>query len=389
MLVSRCRLIFGLAVAAMVLAACGGSSSSDRRTTPSDAGTPRLGEECASAAGDEFLRQQALVYWQVYCPSQLPDGFRLAALDDPTAPSHLGGDVTPTRDDLNPGGGTFVTRLLGPGGKELVLVQGAGANIFVLRDAAGRLIGDGAQSESAFGDLHGRVFRGAASRVTAFDAQSYGHMLTGFGLDAEVVAETAAGMRPVDASGLRAALFSLGDLLGVPQDWVVSWPPDPTGEDVVNPQICRMPVDQGRRIGEAIAKFEAAAPAGMAPDAGGHGPFLQQAVLHFSGDDAHAYLHAISAAAAACTPATSTAGTTVGTSVIDAPTLGDESILLLRSVRSPVQGADADIALVRRGAYVAVVLHWRTVPVGGSGDGNAVLPYARIADEKLRAVAEK
>jgi hypothetical protein len=386
MLVSRFRLIFGLVIAGVVLSACGGSGTGDRRTTRPD--TSRPGEACASAVADEFLRQQELVYWRVYCPSELPDGFRLAALDDPPDPSHLGGDVTPTRDDLNPGGGTFITRLLGPGGKELVLVQGAGANIFVLRDATGRLIGDDAQSDSAFGDLEGRLFRGPASRVTAFDAHGYGHMLIGSGVDADVVAQLAAAMRPVDPSGLRAALFSLGDLFGVSQGWVVSWAPDSTGEEVANPQICRTPVDPGSRTGEAVAKFETAAPAGMAPDAGGHGPFLQQAVLRFSGDDARAYVHAISAAAAACTPATSTAGTTVATSVIDAPTLGDESIVLLRSVRSPVQGADADIAIVRRGAYVAVVLHWQTVPVGGSSDGNAVLPYARIADEKLRVVAD-
>ena len=92
---------------------------------------PALGAGCAPAVADEFVRQQSLVPWRVFCPILLPAGFRLALADDPPDPNALGGSAAPTIDDLNPGGGTFITRLVGPNNAALVFVQGAGASIFV------------------------------------------------------------------------------------------------------------------------------------------------------------------------------------------------------------------------------------------------------------------
>lgn len=192
----RRSLLLVLLLLFVLASACGDGSPS---STASDAKTAEApGPACAPAVRDEFVRQQGLVHWQVYCPTQLPDGFRLARLDDPHDTALLGGDVSPTLDDLNPGGGTFITRLVGPQGAALVLVQGAGANIYTLRDDAGVLITDDKLSDAPFGDIAGKLYPGKPARVTAIDAQSFGHMLISSGVDAEVVAQLAAAMRPVD-----------------------------------------------------------------------------------------------------------------------------------------------------------------------------------------------
>jgi hypothetical protein len=348
------------------------------------------GAACAREVRDEFVRQQSLVYWAVYCPGELPAGFRLATADDPADAGLLGGDASPTKDDLNPGGGTFITRLVGPGGAALVLVQGAGADIYVRRDETQGPGGFEQPLRAApFGDLEGDLFAKEPPAVVARDMLTYGHMVSGAGLDAEPVEKIAASMRPVDASGVRVALFSLADTGG---GWVVAWPPDPTGEDVRNPAVCERAAEPGVRSAEAVTKFERESPPGSAPDAGGHGPFLQQAVVRF-GDEgaASAYMDGVVALLDSCPKAWAGADSRADVNYMlvpeKVPEYGDQVVAFRRVTRSPVQGAAADLVLVRVGDAVSVLLYWQTVAAGADVPSFTVWWYARAAAEKLAGLA--
>lgn len=383
----------------ILLALTAPASDPARRASDAVTAVPVRGEACATGSRAEFVRQQQTVHWSVYCPSELPDGFRLAGPDDPEDVSQLGGmgpggDLTPTLDSLNPGGGTFITRFVGPAAAQIVVVQGAGASIYTLRDAAGNLISNG-ELDGAFGDLAGRLYPGDPPRVTAGDSLGYGRMIVGYGVAADVVGRMAAAMRPVDASGVRSALFSLADLQTIAPDldWVVAWPPDPTGEDVRAPSVCGKGIDEGDRLAEAVVRFEPAGQPGAAADAGGHGPFLQQAVAMFPPGGAQRYIDRMAGILAQCaTPYEQKAAD--GSHEADVTLtragyadLGDQSLVFRRSSRSPVQGADTDIALIRRGDDLAIVLRFETAPAGGPGAAaDAILPYARLADAKLRAL---
>jgi hypothetical protein len=128
----------------------------------------------------------------------LPDGFRLADEDDAAFPcDHIACDARPTIDSMNPGGGTFITRLIGPGGRELAIVQGAGASIYTRRDER-RCIGcfEDPAGEAPLGDLPGTLFALDPPAVLAFD-DNFGHMIVGIGMDLAELREIAAKMAPV------------------------------------------------------------------------------------------------------------------------------------------------------------------------------------------------
>jgi hypothetical protein len=386
-----------LAVLVTAVVACGTGS---RRGTP---GVSSLSQQamvaCPGPGGiaAEFARQQALVHWPVYCPTALPEGFRLATADDRQDPVVLGGDVSPTRDDLNPGGGTFITRFVGPGDAELVIVQGAGADIYVHRDTSGNLIGAGPDApDAAVGDLAGKALTIPSPSVTAFDPLGFGHMLIGTRMSLEQVTRSAASMTPVDRSGLRLALLSgaeLGQIAG--DNWVVSWPPDPTGEDVRAPSVCGKGLDRGDRIAEAVVRFEFAPWLRTAADAGGHGPFLQQAVASFPPGGAQRYIEQMAGILDRCPPqyeqkaVDGSHAADVTLTRIDSPDLGDRSLVYRRSLRSPVQGMDTDVALIQRGDSLAIMLRIEVVAADGAAAAGAILPYARLADQKLQALAAK
>ena len=164
---------------------------------PPEAGSSELGAACAPAVRDEFVRQQALVRWNVYCPGVLPRGFRLARGDDPPDPNALGGSAAPTVDGVSDGDGSFVTRLVGPVGAALVIAQGAGASLFVHRDNSGELIGAPESApRSPFGDLEGRVLEFPTPSIAAFD--DYGHMIIATNLSLDETKAIAADMARVE-----------------------------------------------------------------------------------------------------------------------------------------------------------------------------------------------
>ncbi len=383
----RRPVLLALALPALLLAACGDGRTA-RVQSIGTAAIVEPGASCDASVRAEFVRQQSLVYWPVYCPSQLPDGFRLAHEGDARHAPYLEQDYWPTRKDLNPGGGTFITRLVGPDGSNIMIIQGAGASIWVRRDQSGRF--EDAAGDARLGDLAGTLFTLDPAAVIAFDALSYGHEVAASGLPIDELRRIAQSMRPVDGAGLRGALFSLADLHGAGADWTVSWPPDPTGEDVRNPQICGLRVDAGPRAAEVEAKFEPATVPGS--DAGGHGPFLEQAVVRYDGDGAKHYIDRVVAMLGTCPASfdqTSEAGERLATTTVtklDDLSLGEQSVAFRRSTRSPVQGADIDVVLIRHGEYVAIVLYFDLVPAGGQGTAPVLRTYAAIADRKLEAL---
>jgi hypothetical protein len=173
--------------------------------------------------------------------------------------------------------------------------------------------------------------------------------------------------------------------------WVVSWPPDSTGEDVRAPSVCGKGVDHDDRLSEAVVRFEYAPYIRTAPDAGGHGPFLQQVVASFPPGGAQRYIDQMTAMLTQC-PSQYEQKAADGTRLA-AVTLtrlpysfGDQSLMFRRSLRSPVQGADTNVALIRRGDELAIVLRFETVATDGMAPADAILLYARLADQKLQAL---
>lgn len=78
---------------------------------------------------------------------------------------------------------------------------------------------------------------------------------------------------------------------------------------------------------------------------------------------------------------------TVTVTALDAPSLADEAVAFRRSQRSPVQGADADVVLLRAGPLVTVLLYWQTVPAGGTAAAVDLTPYAERAAALLEQLA--
>ncbi len=361
---------------------CGGSSAPVQPTPMA------VGGACVQDLRAEFARQQSLVYWPIYCPSELPDGFHLATADDAKNATSLGGGAAPTQDDLNPGGGTFITRMTTADGRQLVFVQGAGASIYERRDESVRPGGFESPLRSVlFGDLSGDLFSKEPAAVIAFDALGYGHMIVAAGLDPDSIAKIASGMRRVDPSALRVSLLSLAQLHEAGGDWVVSWAANPTGEHVSNPEVCQRQVDPGLRSAEVTVTFDAA-PSGTAPDAGGHGPFLQQAMIRFTDEDAAlAYVDAVAGVMQSCpltwTGADSLADVTYTFTAEASPGLGDQSLAFRRSVRSPVQAGDTSVEVIRLGEFVGILIYSQTVSVDGNPSKVDLSPYALMVTERL------
>ena len=135
------------------------------------------------------------------------------------------------------------------------------------------------------------------------------------------------------------SLFSLAQLHEAGGDWVVSWAANPTGEHVSNPEVCQRQFDPGLRLAEVTVTFDTA-PSGTAPDAGGHGPFLQQAMIRFTDEDAAlAYVDAVARVMQSCpltwTGADSLADVTYTLTAEGPPGLGDQSLAFRRPCAHP------------------------------------------------------
>lgn len=134
---------------------------------------------CVPAVRDEFLREQSIVQWTVYCPTFLPGEFQIERVD--------GG--------MNPGGGLFTVTLTSSSGAELIITQGAGASIFARHTAAGPP--ERPTADAQFGDLSGKLYAAEPPGVTAFDSDHKGHGVQGTGIGVKTLTEIAAAMKPV------------------------------------------------------------------------------------------------------------------------------------------------------------------------------------------------
>lgn len=372
---------------AIVLAACGGSG---REPTPTAAAldTSDQGAGCAPALRNEFVRQQTLVLWDVYCPSTVPEGFELATAGADTIRSaYLGDNATPTTDMLGPGGGTFITRLIDPAGRAIVIVQGAGASIYNRRDETVRPGGfEDAAGKATFGGIEGTLFDNDPAAVIAFD-RSYGHMVMVHGLTVDELRSLAASMRPVgDASALAPALLgedAVDDAIVTPRF------PDGTLEDPMHPYVCLDRPEPGARLASAAVHVTGPR-SGPFEDSGFLPPLLQHAVLRFAPGEAAAYMTGLRATFVAC-PARWTPferdPTFATLAPLPFPSLGDESIAFRRSVRSLVQGSDSDAVAVRNGDLVAVLISYRQPAPGEETPADYALPFAKQVAQKLAALA--
>jgi hypothetical protein len=371
--------IVGLLILALA-SACGDDSSANHAQSEG---------ACSGAVRDEFARQQALVDWAVYCPSELPEGFRLATADDPPigAPN-FAEDARPTLDMLHKTDqrrlSTFVTRLTDGDGHDLVIVQGAGANIYNRRDEA-RCPGcfEVPRRGAMFGELSGRLYELSPSAVIAWDGDM-GHMISGFEVSSETVTPVAAAMHPVNATGWTA--FPLSDaLLRVidlaPGDWL----PDngySDGEDFAQrPFLCEDEV-----VGTPDAAYAPAFFVGATwPYEDGHPPSLHQAVFQFDTvDDASAYLTGVAAAIGRCVATREFEPQTFTERPLPYEDLGDDSAGYRQEQRSDVQGADTDFIFIRSGDLVTVLWYFETVAAGATTPDDKLRQIARAAESRLR-----
>jgi hypothetical protein len=181
-----------LGALALAFMACGDGSPMRTLSEPES--------PCAETVRAEFERQQSLVDWSVYCPSQLPESFRLATPGDPPiGEPNLAENAKPTLDMLYEPDprrlSTFVTRLTDGAGRDLVFVQGAGASIYNRRDES-RCPGcfEVPRRGAMFGGLSGTLFELQPPAVVAWDGDM-GHMLIGYGLNVGELTEVARDMR--------------------------------------------------------------------------------------------------------------------------------------------------------------------------------------------------
>ncbi len=158
------------------------------------------GQACAPAVVDEFLRQQAVVEWTVYCPTYLPADLTISRVDG----------------SMDPGGGLFIVTLTSPAGAELVITQGAGASIFHRRAPDGSA--EEPAGDAAYGDLAGKLYTSEPAAVIAYDDAGFGHAIQSSGIGVEALLQIAAGTRPVsEAAPAPQAVPATGTGFGVSQ----------------------------------------------------------------------------------------------------------------------------------------------------------------------------
>lgn len=344
-------------------------------------GRPEAGASCADGALGEFVRQQEMVEWDVFCPSELPARFRLATADDAPG-TGLGIGAAPTIDQLYapdpPSASTFITRFVDGSGGELVLVQGAGANIYYRRDE-GRCIGcsEVPRRGAMFGDLSGTLYSLDPAAVTAFD-DDMGHMLVGYGMAIESVigvAESMLRVRPRPET-LTDGLLRVIDLS--PGEWL-PFDGDPFEGDAEaeRPVVCEDEVIE-TDAPRALVLFSGT----TWPYEDGHPPSLQQALFEFE-DEAGArdYVEGLDAAIGRC----------VGQQFVerlDYIPIADGSIAYRGKTRSDVQGADIDVVAVRAGDRVSVLWYFELVPPDGSTRPLKTVPIAEAAARRMTGELE-
>jgi DNA-binding CsgD family transcriptional regulator len=347
----------------------------------------RDGDACAPSVREEFLRQQALVEWDVYCPSELPDGFRLATEGDPPPdPPHLGADARPTIDMVGEGlpadAGTFVTRFVRDDGAEIVVVQGADIGFYERRDGTDHEVPRGG---AMFGDISGTYYVLEPEAVIAW-RDNRGKMVFVQGAGSGAVIDVAADMRPVRPLPLapRDALLSVVDVSeALPRDAPGDWLPTSSGPvDPLQAYDC---------AGDTLAFPPARTFTGFSgttwPFEDGHPPFVAQAVARYTDGGAESYMSELTDAVERCAGESTEDGVSRGISSLPYPALGDGSAAFLIYGESPVQRSETHVVAARAGEYVTLLTYQQTGPPGESADERVLEALSRIAVERLRAFA--
>lgn len=214
---------------------------------------------------------------------------------------------------------------------------------------------------------------------------------------------------PFSVEDLSATLLTLDQLSagwkgGLPLDqfglgWFV-------GEEPADPPICAVRASPRAWLVQAEASFE------HDVDDLGHGPFLYQAVAAFPEGGAKAFMDEVTSIIQSCPAevelgpgeilltqaverATARPAETVFPivtwqfSLLPIPELGEQSLAFKRALGPQVQQAEVDSVLIRRGDLVSFVFYFSLGGSFGGTDISQTEAFAHLADEKLRAFAER
>jgi DNA-binding CsgD family transcriptional regulator len=359
----------------------------------------RDGDACAPAVREEFLRQQALVEWDVYCPSELPDGFRLARADDPPPdPPHLGADARPTIDDMHPEGRTFITRLLqDDDDAELVILQGAWSIDYGDDWEPCFECPEAPSAGAMFGDLSGQIDYELAT-VSAWESEPWTlatpgtnmrKLVRAHGLAEDTLLEIAGGMEPVRPRGqhLRDALLRVVDVAAaLPFDGQSEWLPSGPGYPMPLEHAClhhMLPFPPSARVDIGFT-------GSFFPVVESFRPILKQRIGQFDVAGADAYMSAMRGLEPRCIgEAADLEWLSIEGTTLPYAGFGDDVVGFRLTVEEP-QHSQVDFVAVRAGEFVSL-LSWFDLRLVGhtTKDELHLLPLVELATERLEGFAQE
>jgi DNA-binding CsgD family transcriptional regulator len=333
----------------------------------------RDGDACAPTVREEFLRQQALVEWDVYCPSKLPDGFRLATAEDaPPEPPHLGADARPTIDMMDEGPMTFITRLVRSDGAEIVVAQGVGLSSFDQGFGAPR-------TAAMFGNLSAALYGDDQPTVVAW-ADDLGRMVSVHRLGPNALDEIAAEMRTVRLREpqLRDALLSVLELSDGYPPQGSSWLPAGDTLHPIPDQAC-------------LELLALPSPAAVASFTDLGSATVREMVIQFHRpEEADAYMGQVRIVGEQCAPESDQLSIT--TRALPYAAIGDDVVgfrLTTSAEFAPAQRAVTDVVAVSVDELVTLLLWFQFSALDDPPPGDLHLQrLLEAAAERLQAFAE-